>query len=138
MIFLDQIWLPSLEFKTTPDLAMTLSDNFLVVEVTPGNAILEDDLTEIHEEQIHKGSRNELKSTRIYNQMFECEYELQYFPFDKQVCQMIFALVRQQAPVAMLQSSFYGSLNISADIQQVIYKNILKNFFSCIIYTLTT
>ena len=49
MIFLDRIWLPSLEFKTTPDLAMTLRDNFLVVEVTPGNAILEDDLTEIHE-----------------------------------------------------------------------------------------
>ena len=136
--FLEKIWLPSLEFKTTPNLAMTLRDNFLVVEVTPGNARLEDDLTKIHEEQIHKGSRNELKSTRIYNQMFECEYELQYFPFDKQVCQMIFALVRQQAPVAMLQSSFYGSLNISADIQQVIYKNILKNFFSCIIYTLTT
>ena len=138
IIFLEKIWLPSLEFKTTPNLAMTLRDNFLVVEVTPGNARLEDDLTKIHEEQIHKGSRNELKSTRIYNQMFECEYELQYFPFDKQVCQMIFALVRQQAPVAMLQSSFYGSLNISADIQQVIYKNILKNFFSCIIYTLTT
>ena len=136
--FLEKIWLPSLEFKTTPNLAMTLRDNFLVVEVTPGNARLEDDLTKIHEEQIHKGSRNELKSTRIYNQMFECEYELQYFPFDKQVCQMIFALVRQQAPVAMLQSSFYGSLNISADIQQVIYKNILKNFFSCIIHTLTT
>ena len=136
--FLEKIWLPSLEFKTTPNLAMTLRDNFLVVEVTPGNARLEDDLTKIHEEQIHKGSRNELISTRIYNQMFECEYELQYFPFDKQVCQMIFALVRQQAPVAMLQSSFYGSLNISADIQQVIYKNILKNFFSCIIYTLTT
>ena len=136
--FLEKIWLPSLEFKITPNLAMTLRDNFLVVEVTPGNARLEDDLTKIHEEQIHKGSRNELKSTRIYNQMFECEYELQYFPFDKQVCQMIFALVRQQAPVAMLQSSFYGSLNISADIQQVIYKNILKNFFSCIIYTLTT
>ena len=136
--FLEKIWLPSLEFKTTPNLAMTLRDNFLVVEVTPGNARLEDDLTKIHEEQIHKGSRNELKSTRIYNQMFECEYELQYFPFDKQVCQMIFALVRQQAPVAMLQSSFYGSLNISADIQQVIYKNILKNFCSCIIYTLTT
>ena len=138
IIFIDKIWLPFLEFKTTPNLAMTLRDNFLVVEVTPGNARLEDDLTKIHEEQIHKGSRNELKSTRIYNQMFECEYELQYFPFDKQVCQMIFALVRQQAPVAMLQSSFYGSLNISADIQQVIYKNILKNFFSCIIYTLTT
>ena len=138
IIFIDKIWLPFLEFKTTPNLAMTLRDNFLVVEVTPGNARLEDDLTKIHEEQTHKGSRNELKSTRIYNQMFECEYELQYFPFDKQVCQMIFALVRQQAPVAMLQSSFYGSLNISADIQQVIYKNILKNFFSCIIYTLTT
>ena len=136
IIFLEKIWLPSLEFKTTPNLAMTLRDNFLVVEVTPGNARLEDDLTKIHEEQIHKGSRNELKSTRIYNQMFECEYELQYFPFDKQVCQMIFALVRQQALVAMLQSSFYGALNISADIQQVIFKNLLKNFFSCIINTL--
>ena len=128
MIFLDQIWLPSLEFKTTPDLAMTLSDNFLVVEVTLGNAILEDDLTEIHEEQIHKGSRNELKSTRIYNQMFECEYELQYFPFDQQVCHMIFALVRQQAPVAMLESSSYGSIPISSDIQRVILKMYFGNF----------
>ena len=136
IIFLEKIWLPSLEFKTTPNLAMTLRDNFLVVEVTPGNARLEDDLTKIHEEQIHKGSRNELKSTRIYNQMFECEYELQHFPFDQQVCQMIFALVRQQAPVAMLQSSFYGALNISADIQQVIFKNLLKKFFSYIIKTL--
>ena len=130
MIFLDRIWLPSLEFKTTPDLAMTLRDNFLVVEVTPGNAILEDDLTEIHEEQIHKGSRNELKSTRIYNQMFECEYELKYFPFDQQVCQMIFALVRQQAPVAMLESSFYGALNISSDIKRVIFKTPFWNFFN--------
>ena len=61
--------------------------------------------------------------------MFECEYELKYFPFDQQVCQMIFALVRQQEPVAMLESSFYGALNISSDIQRVIFKNPFLKFF---------
>ena len=136
IIFIDKIWLPFLEFKTTPNLAMTLRDNFLLVEVTYGNERLEDDLTEIHEAQIHKGSRNELKATRIYNQMFECEYDVQYFPFDKQVCKMIFALVHQQALVAMLESSFYGALNISSDIQEVISKSRLKNFFNHIINTL--
>ena len=125
-LLLDKIWLPSLEFQTTPKLAMTQRDKFLVVEVQTGNGIIEDDISEIHEELIHKGSRNELKSRRIYNEIFECEYSLQHFPFDQQLCHMTFALALQQASLATLVPNCQGLIPITSDIQQA---NASNNFF---------
>ena len=125
-LLLDKIWLPSLEFQTTPKLAMTQRDKFLVVEVQTGNGIIEDDITEIHEELIHKGSRNELKSRRIYNEIFECEYSLQHFPFDQQLCHMTFALALQQASLATLVPNCQGLIPITSDIQQA---NASNNYF---------
>ena len=73
-----------------------------MVEVDATFGQIEDDLTNLHEEVVFPASSNKLKSTRIYNEEFFCDFNLSDFPFDKQVCNMTFSLILQQAPVVKL------------------------------------
>ena len=101
-------------------------DEALVVYIEGKKGVIENDLTKLHEEIIFKGSRNHLKSSRIYNEKFVCEFNLQHFPFDQQVCHITFSLVPQQATVAMLLPNCLWTLPISADNKRVTY-NLSQN-----------
>ena len=42
-------------------------------------------MTELDEREIFKGSENRLKMTQTYTHKFHCDYQLETYPFDKQV-----------------------------------------------------
>ena len=91
-----------MDIKTTSSGSRTIKDEVLLVEVDATIGQIEDDLTKLHEEVVFPASSNKLKSTRIYNEKFFCDFNLSDFPFDKQVCNMTFSLILQQAPVVKL------------------------------------
>ena len=68
---------------------------------------------------IFKGSNNELKSKRIYNEIFTCEFDLSNFPFDHQVCYIKFALVNRQAPVVKLLPNCQWALPVTSENRKV-------------------
>ena len=41
--------------------------------------------TEVDEREIFKGSENNLTMTQTYTHKFQCQYQLEKYPFDKQV-----------------------------------------------------
>ena len=100
-------------------MARTKKDDVLVVEVEASMGQIEDDLTKLHEEVIFEGSANQLKSRRIYNEVFKCEFGLGHFPFDHQVCSITFALVLQQASVVKLLPNCQWRLPVTSDNEQV-------------------
>ena len=100
-------------------MARTKKDDVLVVEVEASMGQIEDDLTKLHEEVIFEGSANQLKSRRIYNEVFKCEFGLGHFPFDHQVCSITFALVLQQASVVKLLPDCQWRLPVTSDNEQV-------------------
>ena len=118
---IEKIWIPKLEIKTTPSFSTTVMDEALVVYIEGKKGFIENDLTKLHEEIIYAGSRNQLKSSRIYNEIFNCEFDLRLFPFDQQVCHITFSLVPQQATVAKLLPSCLWNLPISSDNRRVKY-----------------
>ena len=115
-----------MEIKTTPSFATTVMDEALVVYIEGKKGIIENDLTKLHEEIVFAGSRNQLKSSRIYNEIFNCEFDLRLFPFDQQVCHITFSIVPQQATVAKLLPNCLWTLPISADNKRVTY-NLSQN-----------
>ena len=106
-------------------MARTKKDDVLVVEVEASMGQIEDDLTKLHEEVIFEGSANQLKSRRIYNEVFKCEFGLGHFPFDHQVCSITFALVLQQASVVKLLPDCQWRLPVTSDNEQVRLAEIL-------------
>ena len=113
-----------MEIKTTPSFSTTVMDEALVVYIEGKKGFIENDLTKLHEEIIYAGSRNQLKSSRIYNEIFNCEFDLRLFPFDQQVCHITFSLVPQQATVAKLLPSCLWNLPISSDNKRVMSYNL--------------
>ena len=116
-----------MEIKTTPSFSTTVMDEALVVYIEGKKGFIENDLTKLHEEIIYAGSRNQLKSSRIYNEIFNCEFDLRLFPFDQQVCHITFSLVPQQATVAKLLPSCLWNLPISSDNKRVMSYNLSQN-----------
>ena len=114
-------------------MARTKKDDVLVVEVEASMGQIEDDLTKLHEEVIFEGSANQLKSRRIYNEVFKCEFGLGHFPFDHQVCSITFALVLQQASVVKLLPDCQWRLPVTSDNEQVRYYPFFFFIFSEII-----
>jgi len=58
---------------------------------------------------IFKGSVNPLTSSRTYNREMLCDYQLQYYPFDTQKCQMVLTIRKKQAYFLKLQRGIYNS-----------------------------
>ena len=110
-----------MDIKTTPSYSTTVMDEALVVYIEGKKGVIENDLTKLHESIIFKGSKNQLKSSRIYNEKFVCVFNLQHFPFDKQVCHITFSLVPQQTTVAMLLPKCLWTLPINSDNTRVRY-----------------
>ena len=128
-----------MEIKTTPSFSTTVMDEALVVYIEGKKGFIENDLTKLHEEIIYAGSRNQLKSSRIYNEIFNCEFDLRLFPFDQQVCHITFSLVPQQATVAKLLPSCLWNLPISSDNRRVTYTGgprIVWKFVPIILHTI--
>ena len=56
-----------------------------------GNAT-ESAMTDLQNNHIYSGDENDLILQRIFTEKFICEFQLQYYPFDTQVCDMIFIM----------------------------------------------
>ena len=56
-----------------------------------GSAI-ESPILNLYNNHIYGGDENDLILQRIFTEKFICEFQLQYYPFDTQVCDMIFTM----------------------------------------------
>ena len=75
-IFTGKIWLPVLDLKKTTDSTKTTADENLLIEIAEGEGQLENDLTQLRENVLFEGKNNYLKSQRIYNEKFLCEFDM--------------------------------------------------------------
>lgn len=86
----EQIWTPKLgftnalgPFQTTVD---DLTTGILVREANP----LDEDITLSTEAMLFSGRDNAILLTREYYQDYACNFDLLYYPFDTQMCEMVF------------------------------------------------
>ena len=65
-----------LDLKKTTDSTKTTADENLLIEIAEGEGQLENDLTQLRENVLFEGKTNYLKSQRIYNEKFLCEFDM--------------------------------------------------------------
>merc|ERR1719206_1706395 len=89
---LRHLWTPQLAFVNALGPYQTVVDDIsvctIVLEENPTN----NDLTNSLEYYGFDSYTNAINLEREYYQVFSCEFDLLYYPFDTQVCHMVFAL----------------------------------------------
>ena len=80
------IWVPSILFFNTRDHLTSKNDDqtFITVSKRENGTLMGPAHNE--DTMVYKGSRNELMLSRVYEVNFICIYDMQYYPFDVQIC----------------------------------------------------
>lgn len=82
----DQVWIPPLVFNNTYENIMVRNEENSILFIKKRGNHTNAPLTSINEDFYYKGSENILALTIEYDLTFQCEFQLQGYPFDTQVC----------------------------------------------------
>ena len=82
----DAIWFPSFVFVNTNGKVKSLLDEEAVVLITKMGGAKKSDLTSTENKLLYKGLENPVNYERFCNLKFQCDYGLQWYPFDTQRC----------------------------------------------------
>ena len=80
-----EIWIPPLRFTNAP-IELLINDEQTSISILRKGGYQLNEITDLHEARIYKGSENELKYSRNYEMDFKCSYNLVLYPFDTQTC----------------------------------------------------
>ena len=83
-----KIWIPNLIFTNTQNNENTRGTEDSEVTVIREGNYTRSDSSMVEEIDIFKGKENKLNFQMTYTKTFRCEYQLQMYPFDIQVCSM--------------------------------------------------
>ena len=116
-----QIWIPVISFVNTEDRPSTLVDEDTSITVAKQGNFSLAHLSEVEHHQIFKGSENSLTMTRFYNIRFLCHYEMQWYPFDTQSCEMRLDFRGKTFDFARLQPRLLNFLGVT-DVKEYIVR----------------
>ena len=83
---LDKLWYPSVIFTNTPNNYQTMMDSKSRLLVKKEGNFTLSSVHEVEETAYYKGSENTIEYSRDFFQEFKCNFELQDYPFDTQIC----------------------------------------------------
>lgn len=85
-----RIWSPSLSFTTAKIIGGTVVDASVSTFVERSGSPAPDNTLNAIEANIYEGKDSRISMTREYFIDWACDYDLVYYPFDTQVCKMVF------------------------------------------------
>ena len=80
------IWIPPLTFSNTISIERLLNDDKTTMDIVKTGNPEYSIPRELHESVFFKGSENTIRYAREYQMVFQCNYDLHYYPFDTQIC----------------------------------------------------
>ena len=113
-----ELWVPRVVFENTEHKAQTVMDEMTSTNIKNLNISSFKITDETNAEAVkqYSGDENLLVSTRFYNTRFNCKFQMDWYPFDIQVCQAVFAIVKDQEKFVVLSSQgmkYVGSTDLS-------------------------
>lgn len=82
---IQRLWIPFIVYENTEHNEGTRATEDTELTVTREGSFLESDATNVDEINIFSGEDNRITFHQLFTKVFECEYELQLYPFDTQV-----------------------------------------------------
>ena len=106
-----QIWIPVLTFENTEDKPITEVDKKTSITVRKLGSFSLSNVDDMENQQFFQGKDNSMTMTRFYNIRFICNYEMQWYPFDIQRCQLKLAMLGRSSDFAQLQTQVLRTLS---------------------------
>ena len=80
------LWTPTIVFWNTKEQLRTLNDKntFASIRRDGNGSIIEKEINE--DIEVYPGSQNVITVSRVYSIKFFCEYDMRWYPFDEQTC----------------------------------------------------
>ena len=97
-----KIWVPELVFENTEEKPSTEADEKTAIKVKKESKFKLSEISENENVQYFAGSKNEISMTRFYNQKFMCDYQMAWYPFDIQRCQLRMSMKQAFSPFTKL------------------------------------
>ena len=82
------LWTPTIVFWNTKNQLRTVNDQntFASIKREANGSIIEKEVNE--DIEVYQGSENTISISRVYSIQFFCEYDMAWYPFDIQTCQI--------------------------------------------------
>ena len=87
----------NLLFSNTKEKVPTLNDEKTHTIAKREKFFKHSELSRFDNIYIFQGSENHLQNSRVYNVEWNCDYDMRWYPFDTQTCQMTFTTDRSSA-----------------------------------------
>ena len=84
----DRVWKPVIVFDNTESKQITITDERTQATVRRSGNFTLSDITNNEETYFYEGDANPVTFTRIYDIPFLCTYDMAWYPFDIQICNM--------------------------------------------------
>ena len=82
----ESIWIPPLIFSNSKDNEILKNDEKTIISILKMAQPKFNSYKELHETTVYEGSQTLIKYHRKYSMIIICHYQLQYYPFDHQIC----------------------------------------------------
>ena len=99
-----QIWMPVLVFENTEDKPITSVDEKTSITIRKQGSFSLSKVEDVENQQFFQGRDNSMTMTRFYNIRFICNYEMQWYPFDIQRCQLKLAMLGKSSDFSRLET----------------------------------
>ena len=114
----EELWVPKVVFENTKEKIQTVMDDITIANVKNFNitSFKIADKTVYEAVKQYPGDENLIIMSKFYNIRFHCEFQMQWYPFDLQVCQAIFGSQKDQMKFVHLESEsikYIGSKDLT-------------------------
>ena len=82
----NELWLPPAMFSNTLYNEMIANDYKTTIDIIQKGKSEHSHQGDLHEAVFFKGSENQIRYSRVYRMLFQCDFDLLHYPFDEQEC----------------------------------------------------
>ena len=112
------IWVPKVVFENTRNKLETVMDKRTSTNIKNSNVSIFEitDSTNAEAVKQYAGDESLIVSTRFYNTEFNCIFQMDWYPFDTQVCRAVFGIAKDQEKFVILSSKdmeYVGSTDLA-------------------------
>lgn len=118
----EQIWYPAIYLKNTEDNLKILADQKATIFIEQKGNFTTAKNIEYENKLYYKGSENPITYFRYFSVKFDCEYEMKYYPFDIQVCQLILSMPQDSQNAITMKTGILKYLG-NRNLQQYVVRD---------------